>query len=90
MTVTKNLNPQGKKFKVPCEIIGRLNVLMPEIGRKLAYNEKWYNGPGKEAVKSLLDGLLRSKLDVDDVILDWYVHVCVYYLLHISCRGHRG
>ncbi len=56
---------------------------MPEIGCKLAYNEKWDNGPGMEAVKALLDGVLKSKIAAD-VNLNWYVHVCVYLL--VACK----
>ncbi len=82
--------PPKKRVKINCdELIGGLKSVLPEIGRKLAYNDKWNNGPGKEAVKALIDGVLRSKLDSCDD-LDWYVYVCVYLLLHVSCRDQRG
>ncbi len=58
------------------ELSGKLKVTLSEIARKLAYNEHWHNGPGKEAMKALLDGMLRSK-DDPDVQFDWYVYMCV-------------
>ncbi len=75
-----------KRCELNCnELAGKLKVTLSEIARKLAYNEHWRNGPGKEAMKALLDGMLRSKND-PDVQLDWYVYVCVYLLVG-CCMG---
>ncbi len=76
--------PRSKRIKFSKnnsdELAGMLKVTLSEIARKLAYNEHWRNGPGKEAMKALLDGMLRSKM-YPDVQLDWYVYMCVYLLV---------